>query len=750
MKSCFTLMVAAAAALSAAPALASGGGMPYDRFVNRDRPDLAPARYQAGQLGVVQPHFQRVYLYAAWRAIALGADGLKAAPNPPGAILRATGAAYSGWDDYDQSKAIYQGWKDAAAAALRQAPRAPLQDTYSYRDCPREGYTFATQTLRQLAQRADATPARLQAWVDAQNTVFASCGDDPRQSTRPFVALPPLPVPADLPATEGVWAQLRGYQVAAAYFYKGDYANSAPRFTAIGATPNHPMRAWGAYLALRSSTREAAANIKFNSPDMTERAEALAAQAQRILADASLAPLHEATRAAVRAMQARITPQARFEHISTALDQPRSDPYQLDYLGDWRVLAEEQVNMFRPERWAATAQRHDFIDWIATLNGCDLLRKEGCGKQRAHALEKWDALAATDTPAARTWLVAAIMLADTLPASLELAALRVKPAAPEYATVRYHLARSYRLAGQADRARAIDDAMLALSADSTAMRNLFLQERFALATSNAEAARYLMRQPLRSMDADTGESAPAREKAMPASDGRRWINGGLSAADLLQLAGDSALDQPVRHAIAAMTWLRADLLGQHDVALRAAALLEPDPAFREATREYRSASSAEARRHIVLLAALRLRITTKLDDYEPHLTAPFSLSAPVDTTASSWCGARVAELNENADSDPEKPPPAPATATAPAQRAREFAVLDALPTATGFIGRHVLEHAAAQPNDPELPWLLYVVVQSTRGGCLDADAHTLSKQAFTLLHKRFPDNEWTRKTPYFY
>ncbi|MDL2354748.1 MAG: hypothetical protein QFF03_05790 [Pseudomonadota bacterium] len=749
MKSCFTLMLAAAAAVVAAPALASGGGMPYDRFVNRDQPDLAPARYQAGQLGVVQPHFQRVYLYAAWRAIALGTGGLKAAPNPPGAILRATGAAYSGWDDYDQSKTVYQGWKEAAATALKQAPRA-APDTYSYRDCPREGYIFATQTLRQLAQRADATPARLQAWIDAQNTVFAFCGDDPRQSTRPFVALPPLPVPADLPASDGAWAQLRGYQVAAAYFYKGDYADSTARFAAIGATPNHPMRAWGAYLALRSSTRAAAATMKFNSPDMTERADALAAQAQRILADAALAPLHEATRAAVRAMQARITPQARFEQISTALDQPRNDPYQRDYLGDWRVLANERINMFRPESWAAPAQRHEFIDWILTLNACDFPPNEGCAKQRAHALEKWDALAASDTSAARTWLVAAIMLADTLPASLELAALRVKPDAPEYATVRYHLARNYRTAGQADKARAIDDAMLALPADSIAMRNLFLQERFAVATSNADAARFLMRKPLRTMDADTGETAPAREQATPASDGRRWINAGLTVADLLQLARDSALDQPVRDAIAAMTWLRADLLGQHDVALRAAALLEPDPAFREATRAYRSAKSADERRHIVLLAALRLRITTALDDYEPHLTAPFAAAAPVDTAASNWCRAPVAERFGDAGSDPEKPPPAPATATDAAQRAREQALLDALPTATGFIGRHVLQHAAAQPNDPELPWLLYVVVQSTRGGCLDADAHNLSKQAFTLLHKRFPDNEWARKTPYFY
>ena len=47
-------------------------------------------------------------------------------------------------------------------------------------------------------------------------------------------------------------------------------------------------------------------------------------------------------------------------------------------------------------------------------------------------------------------------------------------------------------------------------------------------------------------------------------------------------------------------------------------------------------------------------------------------------------------------------------------------------------------------------WLLHVVVMSTRGGCLDPDAQTLSRTAWNLLHKRYADSEWTDKTPYFY
>lgn len=729
----------AACILLLAGAAGASGFMPYDRFVNHTTPDLAPERFQAGQLGVLQPHYERVYLYAAWRAIALGAGGLKAAPNPPGGILRATGAAYSGWDDYGQERAIQLAWTNAAAQALKRA--APAADKpFPFIDCPHETYVFATRTLTQLAQRPDATPARLQAWVEAQEAVFSSCS----------AALPSwfqrrqevLPIPAELPSSEGAWAQLRGYQVAAAHFYNGDYPESARRFGAIGATPGHPMREWGAYLALRAQARDAGRQVKIDTPDMTERAEALRAQAQRILDDPSLAPLHEATRAAVRAMLARITPRARFEQISASLDNPRNDPYQLDYLGDWRVLAAEQLNMFSRGRSADLVQRHDFIDWIMTLNGCDFFGPGKCAEDRAHALQKWEATGA------RTWMVAALMTSETLSASLELAALRVAPGAPEYPTVRYRLARSYRLSGQAATARAIDDAMLAVPIESPSMRNLFLQERFALATSNAEAAQYLMRKVVRERDGDTGESGKATAARTPASDGRKWINSALAVSDLLELAQERALDQPLRNAIAAMAWLRADLLGQGDAALRAAAILEPSGEFTDAARAYRAAATPEARRHVVLLAALRLRITTALDDYEPHLTRAFKPFSVDDTAASNWCRARVAD--RYGANDPEQPPAPPETAIEPAQRAREFAALDALPTATGFIGKHVMQRAQSHPDDPELPWLLYVVVQSTKGGCLDPDSHALSKQAFTLLHKRFPDNEWTRKTPYFY
>jgi len=42
------------------------------------------------------------------------------------------------------------------------------------------------------------------------------------------------------------------------------------------------------------------------------------------------------------------------------------------------------------------------------------------------------------------------------------------------------------------------------------------------------------------------------------------------------------------------------------------------------------------------------------------------------------------------------------------------------------------------------------VVRATRYGCTDKETVNYSKAAFDLLHKRYPNSEWTKKTPYYF
>jgi hypothetical protein len=61
-----------------------------------------------------------------------------------------------------------------------------------------------------------------------------------------------------------------------------------------------------------------------------------------------------------------------------------------------------------------------------------------------------------------------------------------------------------------------------------------------------------------------------------------------------------------------------------------------------------------------------------------------------------------------------------------------------------------LAWAAARPDDPRLPEALHLAVRATRYGCTGEQTSAFSKQAFQLLHRRFPKSEWAAKTKYHF
>ena len=61
-----------------------------------------------------------------------------------------------------------------------------------------------------------------------------------------------------------------------------------------------------------------------------------------------------------------------------------------------------------------------------------------------------------------------------------------------------------------------------------------------------------------------------------------------------------------------------------------------------------------------------------------------------------------------------------------------------------------MDWAAAHPGDQRLAEALHRVVRATRLGCTTDASGNVSRDAFTLLHKRFPKSEWAKKTPYWF
>jgi len=73
-----------------------------------------------------------------------------------------------------------------------------------------------------------------------------------------------------------------------------------------------------------------------------------------------------------------------------------------------------------------------------------------------------------------------------------------------------------------------------------------------------------------------------------------------------------------------------------------------------------------------------------------------------------------------------------------------------------FLGRAVIAYARAHPEDKDVPEALALTVRATRYGwtdqkIVDGGANSVvSKQAFLLLHKKYPGSPWTAKTKYYY
>lgn len=716
-------LLAAVLCAAAFQALASGDyGPSYTQFKAYRAPDIALPRFQAGELGVIQPGMRRVYLYTAWRAMMLGPKAARA-PGTEGGLARADGSAFGyGWSEPDETGAAPLIGR--LAKALRRDGDDP--EVRKIAACPATAITHAVRTLDAAAARPDATPARLDAWIIAQQQVGAACQEaqDARYRFGDDAKPAQLTMPPALPDSEpAYWRQVREYQRAAWYFHAQRYADSAALFERIGATRGHPMQPLGRYLALRAEIRRAVAAAKDTDEARREQqARELEARGARIVGDAALAPLHEATRALLRSMRVNLTPGSRLAELSRHLDNPAADPFVEDRLGDWALLMDGPAP-------AALRGRHDFIDWIETVRDC--ADKDDCAAPAAHALERWR------KTSARPWLVATLVLSQSVPADVEKAALAIGPDDPAWLTARYQLARLTRLAGRLDATRALADEALRGKL-SPATRNLFREERFAAATSVLDAGRFLLRTNI-----DYGERGVVVEDAIN-DDGLRWLNERLAVPDLIELAGETALPANLRARIAGAAWMRAALLGNVAQGKRAAALLaDLLPAMRPGLARYQRAPTAEAARHQMLVESMRFGLAAQLT----MSAGPVTTVAPDEVTASGWCSFRPEGDGARAFAWRL---PAPPSAGDSAARQQEQGSLQALKTATGTVGDDVLRWAAQQPTDPELPWLLHVVVASTRGGCLDADAKQLSKKAHALLHKRWPGSEWARKTPYFY
>lgn len=722
-------------------------------------PDYPIKDYVASKLGVVKPTYYRLFLVAAYRNL----SGHPFTPKETASIDRLLTDEAQYADQYglygmaDNSNQPTpppppsKVWVEERSKAMGEQlpadanvePNKPFGDYQTFLNCNDDAFRTAVQTLHDRQQKWGANSADVKAWVAGQDAVFANC------SGKVFNQ------PPAVATNNALLKQDRDYQIASALFYSGNpdqLVQAQQRFDAIGQDKTSPWRQWGLYLGARSLIR--AATLKgteqqrYDQKLMSDAEQKLKA----ILADKSLASVHPATSKMLGFVEARVNANAYTRELAQRLSNGTSTDLTQDFI-DYRYMMD-----FGSGDATNDVRKDDLTDWIRTFQAGD--------KEKDHAIAKWK------ETRSMPWLVAAITSVganDAATKDLLTAAEKVDAHDPRLLTVLYQRIVLLRAMKNDKDARTLIDANLAyLGKDAPiSSRNLFWGNRMAMATSYDDFLQFAPREDAEGHHTQAnikqGTQAPPNtpNDVYFDTDSASVLNRAVPLTLLDSATTKSQLTKPLQAQVAQATWVRALVLDDSKIANSLAAQVKQNtPVLATYADEYAKDTTDEQRHHTMLWAVLHN------PGMRPYLVPNMQRDAEVDKIDNYrdnwWCedvGVKSTTTNwkdvtgDNPEA-PAKPPAAPIAAFLNTgeqkQAATEWDTLSKLNAAPSYLGREVLTWAKTTPDDPRIPEALHLVVRATRYGCGDDKNSSYSKQAFQLLHSKYPKSEWTKKTPYSY
>ena len=793
------VILAAALILPSPLALACGPFFPVAVFTGTDGPD-DPSSYAVGSLQLLQPTYWHLPLFIAYRNLVgrpfsqaeLKIFDSKPSPEPD---FQATPSA-----DARPAQSPQQLWFIARDQFLGR----PLQSssgfsTYGspdqfqrgdnyvfYTNCLNGAYRNAVATLEKRVAQFGAQSQAVKDWITAQDQVFQNCSDGSFNSK---------PQPAVIPAVArdcdpDIIRFDRAYQIAAAYFYAGNYAAALSEFDAIAKDPKSPYAEMAPYLAARTLIRQGTLGNSETEPD-PQALDQAETKLRAILADKNLAEIHPASLRLLAFVTIRIHPSARFHELESVLmesagtDTPTAnfDQDLTDYLWmlDQESIAVPALAPHSPSKDPAMSPvvSGDMTDWIFTFHAEGKLAYQ-------HALQRWQ-----DTKSL-AWLVAAISKADASDhsvAALIAAAEKFPQDSPASTTLTFHRLRLLAGSGKSTVARDQLDRFLAQPAPKLdrSARNQFLALRTKLATSLDDFLLHAQRNgavviPGMDLEPFSGTS-PSRldpaSQVSPVFDADSAFP--LSTTMPLRLLADAAkstsLPPALRREIVIAAWTRAILLDNQSTARELTPLLEElVPELKDSLAPYKSAADPTSRRFAAVFVILHNpgfvpyvrpglpresvafgspKHFNEIDSYGDNWWCPPSPSKSGSVGDLFVLSTGLSTPLHQIYPDGKIPAPVFLTNSDLDEAKTELASLSTQPAAPDWLGQQTLDFAKSRPDDSRIPEALHFVVRATRHGCFarsdEAGAPAnVSKQAFTLLHSKYPDSQWTAKTPYWF
>jgi hypothetical protein len=745
----FAAMVAAVIAIACAPQF------PRAVFVYARHPDFPRTEYLAGKLGVFQPSYARSYLVIAYRYL----NGV-----PLSAVEREQVRDY--WKDretgsWDKTAISWvDKWEEARTrvpAAPRHQERRATQGKYQFDalnsafflNCAEDAYRNAYQTLEARGAQFGFRSAAVRSWRDAQDAVFGNCDDKTAM---------PQPAGAELPA---IIRADREYQIAAANFYAGHYAEAEAQFRRIAATPASPWSKIAPYLVARTMARAG-----------SSRSALAESTARELLKNPSLTPLHGMTRVLLYRMILKDRDESYFHELGRDLASGREGRSFREELWDYTTLFDHYIDYAPWERWdkkkknvdASVFLRDDLSDWIFTFQGSD-------SKAASHALARWHERRSVP------WLIAALRHAtpnSRTADELTLAAAELGPSSPGFEITNF-----YRLAFLVD-SHHKEDARVELdrllqSPLTKSSANLFRSLRMRAAPDLTDFLRFAARAPvLLTDDSNEGETPPypsqddpwerklfagAMGKLLLDRDSVKILNERTPMRLLRQAALSGDVPEYAQRDVLVAAFTRALLLDDDEDGLRLAARLREVGGDRENyLSAYEKTGESGDRRFAGIFYVLhhpesrpylasgigRTTLAGRIDDFRDNWWCPVDIAVELDARtnipwrsgpprdnpdASAWSTALLTEEDRKTATD-------------------ELARLAATASGPDYLIAETMRYARAHPADSRIPEALHYALRSQRYGCVRTQTASAAKAAWKYLWWKYPKSTWTQKTNY--
>ena len=700
-----------------------GPFFPQPVFTNTTRPE-------GGSFGILQPTYERRYLVLAYREL-------------NGAILtRAQRDSVRRLDDYrsgPSAEDALNGWLEERAKVPGTKPvQIDLyRQTAAYNSVPSclaGAFDSARATLA-LYLRDFGPASRLTLeWLAAQDTVFGNCGEQTS-----------IPLPVKTGDEPRILAD-RAYQIAAAHFYAGQYADASAQFKTIAADKASPWHLLAPYLLARIDLRQN------NFAEAQKQLEA-------VLANSGEGPMHEAARSLLGYVRAHLDPAGQLlvlarrvlRHDSPTLGKDLSDYTFLYDRLESAQMDESSTPAVRGkggQSLEAVAAKDDLTNWILTF-------QKGTAAAEAKSLTRWK------SGNAMPWLLTSLHYAsgrDASAVSLIDAARAVRLDSSAYPTARFEGIRLMIDRGDSKQAiAAAGDALRSkVAASDPSVANAFHAERMKVAQTFTE---FLTHAPRVSLEAASGQ--PQRTLAFD-SDATTVFNTSLPQALWLAAVRNGLLDLQLRAELAQAGWMRAVILGEGDDAF-AVELAKLKPSYAGELNAGQKIEDRSERRFATVFWILhhpelqpwvrsgfqRGTPDGQLDDFRDNWWSTLA-SASHDWTNYYEMQAAPSGLLPRLYPPGEKPDARFLSAAQKQATKEEQRRLQASGSAPAFLSAAVLAWVKSHPADTRNAEALALAVRTSRFGAPDAQSKAAVSQAFYLLHHHYGNSEWARHTPYWY